>query len=153
MFEVTAIKGFYAKPAGDMSLSAPTINGAISFKILNKIRFLHPTFGVITVIPRSLDYTISDKKGPLDTIWSLKPETQVEYKTVTELFNSKYEDCVEDIHMVTSTSPDHMLYARIVVRDVSTINRILSICPIVKFNVNGKQFWTRKPKHKDQYRS
>lgn len=121
--------------------------------------FPHPTFGVITVIPRSLDYTIPNKKGPLDTIWSLNPKAQVDDRTmfltfsrglyvteeeVVELFNSKYGDCVEDVHMVPPTSSNRSLYAKMVVRNVSTIDQILSTCSSAKFRINGKHVWARK---------
>ncbi|XP_060216525.1 uncharacterized protein LOC132644008 [Lycium barbarum] len=119
-----------------------------------------------SVIPRALDYTLSNKKGPLDTIWSLKPEAQVDDRTmfltfskgypvteaeVIELFNSKYGDCAEDVHMVPPTSSNHSLYARMVVRDVSTIDQSLSTCPIAKFRINGKDVWARKYEYQDQH--
>uniref|UniRef100_K4CKP1 Uncharacterized protein n=1 Tax=Solanum lycopersicum TaxID=4081 RepID=K4CKP1_SOLLC len=99
--------------------------------------FPHQTFGIITVILRSLDYIIPNKNGPLENIWSLKPKSQVDDRTmfltlsrgehmtkkeVVELFNSKYIDFVEDVHMPPPTSSKLLLYAQMVVRDVSTID-------------------------------
>lgn len=43
-------------------------------------------------------------------------------KEVVELFNSKYIDFVEDVHMPPPTSSKLLLYAQMVVRDVSTID-------------------------------
>ncbi|XP_055830805.1 uncharacterized protein LOC129899821 [Solanum dulcamara] len=120
--------------------------------------FPHPTFGPITVVPRSLD-SIIPSKGLWG--WSIKNDAQVDDRTmfltfsrgfpvtegeVKELFNSCYGvNCVEQVHMVPLTSSsDHSLYARMVVRDVSTIDQILCSGSIAKFRINGKHVWARK---------
>ncbi|XP_016451868.2 uncharacterized protein LOC107776482 [Nicotiana tabacum] len=127
---------------------------------------LNSTFGAITVVPRTLDCIIPTKNGPLDSFWFLNPVVPVDDRTlfltfskgypvteadVIELFNSKYRDCIEDIHMVPSTTLDHSLYARMVVRDVSTVDQILSSSPIAKFRINGKHVWARKYERRDQH--
>ncbi|XP_015084263.1 uncharacterized protein LOC107027679 [Solanum pennellii] len=121
--------------------------------------FPHQTFGTITLILKSLDYIIPNKNEPLENIWSLKPKSQFDDRTmlltlsrsehmikkeVVELFNSKYRDCVEDVHMLPPTSSKHLLYSQMVVRDVSTIDQILSTKPIAKFKINGKDVWARR---------
>ncbi|KAG5590970.1 hypothetical protein H5410_041484 [Solanum commersonii] len=53
--------------------------------------------------------------------------------------------------MVPPTSSKHLLYAQMVVRDVSTIDQILSTSPIAKFKINGKVVWARKYESKDQH--
>ncbi|KAL3497392.1 hypothetical protein ACH5RR_040124 [Cinchona calisaya] len=123
--------------------------------------FPHPTYGSITIIPRTLDYVF-----PSEGIWGWAlnievpendrtifltfsrgyPVTEVE---VRELFTSHYGDCVEDIQMEPSTSSsssssDQSLYARLVVRDIETIDRVLRGGPIAKFKINGKHVWARK---------
>ncbi|KAM3309080.1 hypothetical protein P3S67_010824 [Capsicum chacoense] len=120
--------------------------------------FPHPTFGAITVVPRSLD-SIIPSRGLWG--WSLKNDAPVDDRTmfltfsrgfpvteaeVKELFNSYYGiDCVEHVHMVPSGSlSDHPLYAKMVVRDVSTIDQILCNGSIAKFKTNGKHVWARK---------
>ncbi|XP_016449808.1 uncharacterized protein LOC107774697 [Nicotiana tabacum] len=125
--------------------------------------FPHPTFGAITVVPRSLD-SIIQSRGLWG--WSVKIDAPVDDRTmfltfsrgfpvteaeVRELFNSYYGiDCVEHVHMVPSaSSSDHSLYARMVVRDVSIIDRILSRGYIAKFRVNGKHVWARKYERRD----
>ncbi|CAN4101566.1 unnamed protein product [Withania somnifera] len=120
--------------------------------------FPHPTFGAIIVVPRTLD-SIIPSRGLWG--WSLKADAPVDDRTmfltfsrgfpvteaeVKELFNSYYGiDCVEQVHMVPSTSSsDHSLYARMVVRDISSIDQILSSGSIAKFRINGKHVWARK---------
>ncbi|OIT06245.1 PREDICTED: uncharacterized protein LOC109219477 [Nicotiana attenuata] len=127
---------------------------------------LNSTFGSIEVVPRTLDYIIPTEEGPLDSFWSLNPAVPVEDRTlfltfskgypvteaeVIDLFNSKYRDCIEDIHMVPSTTLDHSLYARMVVRDVSTVDQILSTCAIAKFRINEKHVWARKYERRDKH--
>ncbi|MCD7467344.1 hypothetical protein HAX54_004751 [Datura stramonium] len=113
--------------------------------------FPHPTFGSITVVPRSLDSLIPSR-GLWG--WSLKTDAPLDDRTlfltfsrgfpvteaeVKELFNSYYGiDCVEQVHMVPSaSSSDHSLYARMLVRDVSTVDHILCNGSIAKFRING----------------
>ncbi|XP_060174333.1 uncharacterized protein LOC132605037 [Lycium barbarum] len=120
--------------------------------------FPHPTYGAITVVPRTLD-SIIPSRGLWG--WSLKSDAPVDDRTmfltfsrgfpvteaeVKELFNSYHGiDCVENVHMVPSaSSSDHSLYARMVVRDVSTIDQILCNGSIAKFRINGKHVWARK---------
>ncbi|KAJ8535493.1 hypothetical protein K7X08_023213 [Anisodus acutangulus] len=120
--------------------------------------FPHPTFGAITVVPRTLDSIIPSRDL---WSWSLKTDAPVDDRTmfltfsrgfpvteaeVKELFNSYYGiDCVENVHMVPSgSSSDHSLYARMAVRDVSTIDQILCNGSIAKFRINGKHVWARK---------
>ncbi|KAK6782237.1 hypothetical protein RDI58_020033 [Solanum bulbocastanum] len=130
-------------------------------------RFPYQTFGIITVVPRILNYIIPNKNGPLENIWSLKPKAQVDDRTilltfsrgghhmteeeVVELFNSKYRDCVEDVHMVPPTSSKHFLYIQTMVRYVSTIDQILSTSPIAMFKINGRDVSARKYESRDQH--
>lgn len=124
--------------------------------------FPHPTFGPIVVIPRSPDYVIPN--GGLWG-WSISTEAPVDDRTmfltfsrgypvteeeVKELFNSYYGDCVETVKMVPpTTASEQPLYARLVVRSVSTIDQVLSRGPIAKFRVNGKHVWARKYERRD----
>ncbi|VFQ87391.1 unnamed protein product [Cuscuta campestris] len=60
---------------------------------------------------------------------------------VRELFNSYYGDCVEAVKMVSpAAASEQLLYARLVVRSVGTIDQVLSGGPIAKFHVNGNTF-------------
>ncbi|KAA8521558.1 hypothetical protein F0562_012231 [Nyssa sinensis] len=118
--------------------------------------FPHPTFGSITVIPQGHDYHL-----PLGELWgwSLNLEVPVDDRTmfltfsrgypvtedeVKELFVGYFGDCVEYIQMEESTSTGQTLFARMVVRSVSTIDRILNGGYIAKFRINGKHVWARK---------
>ncbi|XP_019173898.1 PREDICTED: uncharacterized protein LOC109169472 [Ipomoea nil] len=126
--------------------------------------FPHPTFGAISVIPRSPDFAIPN--GGFWG-WSTAAEAPVDDRTmfltfsrgypvseeeVKELFNLYYGDCVETVKMVPpATASEQSLYARLVVRSVSTIDQVLSRGPIAKFRVNGKHVWARKYERRDMY--
>lgn len=125
--------------------------------------FPHPTYGPVTIIPRPPDYVLNSKinwaveavKTPVDdrtmflTFSRGYPVTEAE---VRGLFTFHYGDCVESISMEPSpTSPDQSLYARLVVRDTETIDRILSDGPISKFRVNGKHVWARKFERREPF--
>ncbi|RAL52838.1 hypothetical protein DM860_007606 [Cuscuta australis] len=124
--------------------------------------FPHPTFGSIAVVPRSRDSAIPNA-GLWG--WSMATEPPVDDRTmfltfsrgypvteeeVRELFNSYYGDCVEAVRMVPpAAASEQPLYARLVVRSVGTIDRVLSGGPIAKFRVNGKHVWARKYERRD----
>ncbi|VFQ60755.1 unnamed protein product [Cuscuta campestris] len=124
--------------------------------------FPHPTFGPIAVVPRSRDSAIPNA-GLWG--WAMAAEPPVDDRTmfltfsrgypvteeeVRELFNSYYGDCVEAVRMVPpAAASEQPLYARLVVRSVGTIDRVLSGGPIAKFRVNGKHVWARKYERRD----
>ncbi|XP_031101981.1 uncharacterized protein LOC116005887 [Ipomoea triloba] len=126
--------------------------------------FPHPIFGAINVIPRSPDFAIPN--GGFWG-WSTATEAPVDDRTmfltfsrgypvseeeVKELFNSYYGDCVETVKMVPPiNASEQSLYARLVVRSVSTIDQVLSRGSIAKFRVNGKHVWARKYERRDMY--
>nr|GLL37934.1 uncharacterized protein LOC109169472 [Ipomoea trifida] len=126
--------------------------------------FPHPIFGAINVIPRNPDFAIPN--GGFWG-WSTATEAPVDDRTmfltfsrgypvseeeVKELFNSYYGDCVETVKMVPPmNASEQSLYARLVVRSVSTIDQVLSRGPIAKFRVNGKHVWARKYERRDMY--
>ncbi|KAI5656457.1 hypothetical protein M9H77_25250 [Catharanthus roseus] len=126
--------------------------------------FPHPTFGPVTIIPRRPNY-IFPSKGMWG--WSLNIEAPVDDRTifltfsrgypvteaeVRELFCSHFGDSVvEEVSMEPSGSSsssssigEQCLYARMVLRDISTVDRILSRGQIAKFKINGKHVWARK---------
>ncbi|CDP13501.1 unnamed protein product [Coffea canephora] len=125
--------------------------------------FPHPTFGSLAIIPRAPDYVF-----PCEGIWGwgLNIEAPEDDRTifltfsrgypvteteVRELFASYYGDnCVESVSMEPSPdSPDQSLYARLVVRNIKTIDRVLGKGPIAKFKINGKHVWARKFERRD----
>ncbi|XP_070002382.1 uncharacterized protein LOC142165987 [Nicotiana tabacum] len=108
------------------------------------IILLNSTFGAITVVPRTLDYIIQTNKGPLDSFWSLNPAFPVGDRTLFLTFSKGHS-------YGASTTLDHSLYARMVVRDVSTVDQIWSSCPIAKFRINGKHVWARKYERIDKH--
>nr|GMD48752.1 uncharacterized protein LOC109169472 [Ipomoea batatas] len=147
---ISGIKAFLNKVTPDSPIPIPG--------------FPHPIFGAITVIPRSPDFAIPN--GGFWG-WSTATEAPVDDRTmfltfsrgypvseeeVKELFNSYYGDCVETVKMVPPmNASEQSLYARLVVRSVSTIDQVLSRGPIAKFRVNGKHVWARKYERRDMY--
>ncbi|CAN1290730.1 hypothetical protein LINPERPRIM_LOCUS20824 [Linum perenne] len=53
-------------------------------------------------------------------------------------------DCMESLHMQEVVPPKQALYARIVFKYGSTMDRILNGVNKAKFNINGKHVWVRK---------
>lgn len=119
--------------------------------------FPHPVYGSITVIPRTMEYVFASEgiwgwkmniEAPLDdrTLFlTFSRGYSVTESEVRELFSSYYGDCVECISMEpSSSSPDQFLYARLVVRDIQTVDHVLARGPIAKFKINGKHVWARK---------
>ncbi|CAA2973402.1 Hypothetical predicted protein [Olea europaea subsp. europaea] len=121
--------------------------------------FPHPTFGDITVIRRTQDYAIPF--GDEIWAWPENIEAPVNERTlfltfsrgypvtedeITELFTSHYGDCVENVILVKSAAShsEHPLAARMVVRSLSTVDRILRMGSIAKYKINDKHVWARK---------
>jgi hypothetical protein len=63
---------------------------------------------------------------------------------VKGVFTELYGDCVESVQMETVPSGEQPLYARMVLRCVTIVDRILNGKRISKFRVNGKHIWARK---------
>jgi hypothetical protein len=69
---------------------------------------------------------------------------------VKELFTELFGDCVESVQMETVPSSEQPLYARMVLRSVTFVDRMLEGKRISKFRVNGKHIWARKYERRDQ---
>ncbi|XP_057959206.1 uncharacterized protein LOC131151804 [Malania oleifera] len=123
--------------------------------------FPHPVFGDVTIIKLPLDYSL-----PIRELWCWDrtediPEDDrtmfltfsrgfpVSEAEVRELFTRLYGDCVDSILMELVPANEQPLYARMVLRSVTTIDEILNGKPISKFRINGKHIWTRKYEKRD----
>lgn len=133
--------------------------------------FPHPTFGNVTIIPRRPNYVFPSQGS---SGWSLNIEVPVDDRSlfltfsrgypvteeeIRELFTIHYgENCVDEVFLEPPLSPttieasastmygeqQQRLYARLVLRDVTTIDKVLSKGPIAKYKINGKHVWARK---------
>ncbi|KAF8403068.1 hypothetical protein HHK36_011162 [Tetracentron sinense] len=63
---------------------------------------------------------------------------------VMRFFTRKYGDCIETIYMQEVDENVQALYARLVIREASTIATILKGKDKVKFVINGKHVWARR---------
>ncbi|KAK7363304.1 hypothetical protein VNO77_05440 [Canavalia gladiata] len=63
---------------------------------------------------------------------------------VREFFSMAYGDCIEALYMQEVLPNEQALFARIVFRNMSTIDSILKGANKVKFSINGKHVWARK---------
>nr|GMD41029.1 uncharacterized protein LOC109169472 [Ipomoea batatas] len=132
---ISGIKAFLNKTHLSLSRDSPTPYSAQSTLSQETRISLSPTAdsGVGPRPPRPRGYPVSEEE-------------------VKELFNSYYGDCVETVKMVPPmNASEQSLYARLVVRSVSTIDQVLSRGPIAKFRVNGKHVWARKYERRDMY--
>lgn len=69
---------------------------------------------------------------------------RVEEWEVREFFAMAYGDCMEALFMQEVQPNEQALFARIVFRNVSTIDMILRGANKAKFTINGKHVWARK---------
>ncbi|KAM7265286.1 hypothetical protein ACFE04_002969 [Oxalis oulophora] len=64
---------------------------------------------------------------------------------VRNFFQTIYGDCIESLHMQEVLPPNQQsLFARIIFRSPSTIERILNGRHTVKFSIQGRHVWARK---------
>lgn len=117
----------------------------------------HPIFGPITIVPtttqcdfptgelwgwQATDCASEDDRTIFLTFSRGFPVLEEEVK---ELFTKKYGDCVKSVHMGNAPSNNSQpLYAKMVLRSVENVDRILSGLHIAKFRINGKHIWARK---------
>ncbi|CAH9084209.1 unnamed protein product [Cuscuta epithymum] len=127
--------------------------------------FPDPVFGRVEVVP--LPPGSSVPEGGLWG-WATSYETTVDDRTmfltfsrgywvteeeVWELFTSLFGDCVEAVRMVPPViQEEQSLYARMVVRSVETIDKILGKKNIAKLRIHGKHVWARKYERRDRDR-
>ncbi|CAH9086898.1 unnamed protein product [Cuscuta europaea] len=125
--------------------------------------FPHPVFGRVEVVPIPPGSSVPD--GGLWG-WARSYETTVDDRTmfltfsrgywvseeeVWELFTSLFGDSVEAVKMVPPAVEDEQsLYARMVVRSVKTIDKILGKNIIAKLRINGKHVWARKYERRER---
>ncbi|TKY44448.1 hypothetical protein E2542_SST31619 [Spatholobus suberectus] len=69
---------------------------------------------------------------------------RVEEWEVREFLTMAYGDCIEALYMQEVQPSEQALFARIVFRQVSTIDMILRGATKAKFSINGKHVWARK---------
>lgn len=132
--------------------------------------FPHPLFGDLTVVTQPLDSDLI----PTAEMWGWHPTNDVpeddrtmfltfsrgfpvSEEEVRELFTEKFGNCVEGVHMgnVSSNSNNNNndqqpLYARMILKSVTTVDRILDGRHISKFRINGKHIWARKYARRDK---
>ncbi|KAK9283073.1 hypothetical protein L1049_011428 [Liquidambar formosana] len=64
---------------------------------------------------------------------------------VRDFFTGKYGDCIDAVYMQEVVHPEEqVLFARLVVRSVTTIDAVLNGQNKAKFTINGKHVWARK---------
>ncbi|XP_059460354.1 uncharacterized protein LOC132189624 [Corylus avellana] len=126
----------------------------------------HPLFGAITVVLTPVSSSTGFSAGGL---WDWQPADghdvseddrtmfltfsrgfPVLEEEVKELFTELFGDCVESVQMETVPSSEQPLYARMVLRSVTFVDRMLKGKRISKFRVNGKHIWARKYERRDQ---
>lgn len=119
--------------------------------------FPHPIFGSITIFPKSLDHSF-----PTGGLWGwptadggVSEDDRTLFLTfsrgfpvmaeeVKGLYTEAFGDCVEDIQMEDVPAGEQSLYARMVMKSVVAVDRILDGKRIAKFRINGKHIWARK---------
>ncbi|KAJ4826568.1 hypothetical protein Tsubulata_008517 [Turnera subulata] len=119
--------------------------------------FPHPLFGDVTIVPRS-----TDPYFPTGGIWGWTPSNNISEddrtmfltfsrgfpvtaEEVTELFTRMCGECVVRVQMQENVpSSEQPLFARMVLRSVTDVDRILNGRRIAKFRINGKHIWARK---------
>lgn len=124
--------------------------------------FPHPVYGDITVMPRPIDFNF-----PTGGLWGWNPinclseEDRTMFLTFSrgfpvseeeakELFTMYYGDCVEAVHTQPNSYPwAQSLFARLVLKSVTVVDKILCGERIAKFKVNGKHVWARKFDRRD----
>lgn len=68
---------------------------------------------------------------------------------VRELFTGMYGDCVDSVYMEEVSRNKQPLFARLVLRSVATVDRVLNGASIAKFTINSKHVWARKYERRD----
>ncbi|KAJ0030344.1 hypothetical protein Pint_12380 [Pistacia integerrima] len=123
--------------------------------------FPHPLFGGVTIVPRAMDFDF-----PAGGLWGWSPTNNnnvsedertmfltfsrgfpVSENEVRELFTRMCGDCVDTVYMQQNSNSSHddqPLFARLVLRSVNIVDRILNGRRIAKFRINGKHIWARK---------
>lgn len=69
---------------------------------------------------------------------------QVHEWEVREFLTRAFGDCVEALYMQEVQAGEQPLFARVVFRSASTIDRVLDASGKAKFIINGKHVWARK---------
>ncbi|KAF3447126.1 hypothetical protein FNV43_RR12306 [Rhamnella rubrinervis] len=133
--------------------------------------FPHPLFGALTVVTQPMDNDLISTTE----LWGWHPTNEiseddrtmfltfsrgfpVSEEEVRELFTEMFGNCVEGVHMgnVSSNSNNitndqqQPLYARMILKSVTTVDQILDGRHISKFRINGKHIWARKYERRDQ---
>ncbi|RVX02497.1 hypothetical protein CK203_031134 [Vitis vinifera] len=118
--------------------------------------FPHPLFGNVTIVLRSLDYSFPigglhgwnpTTEAPVDDrtmFLTFSRGNKVSESDVRELFTGLFGDCVDSVNMEEVSRNRQPLFARLVLRSVSTVDRILNGSSIAKFTINSKHVWARK---------
>ncbi|KAJ9687189.1 hypothetical protein PVL29_015870 [Vitis rotundifolia] len=118
--------------------------------------FPHPLFGNVTIVLRSLDYSFPigglhgwnpTTEAPVDDrtmFLTFSRGNKVSESDVRELFTGLFGDCVDSVNMEEVSRNRQPLFARLVLRSVSTVDRILNGSSIAKFAINSKHIWARK---------
>ena len=123
--------------------------------------FPHPVFGDVTIVRLPLDYCF-----PIGGLhgWNPTTEAPVDDRTmfltfsrgnkvtendVMELFTGLFGDCVDSVNMEEVARNRQPLFARLVLRSVSTVDSILNGKSIAKFTINSKHIWARKYERRD----
>lgn len=131
--------------------------------------FPHPLFGDLTVVTQPMDNDLI----PTAELWGWHPTNEVSEddrtmfltfsrgfpvseEEVRKLFTEMFGNCVEGVHMgnlssnSNSNNDQQPLYARMILKSVTTVDQILDGRHISKFRINGKHIWARKYERRDQ---
>ncbi|KAK7400720.1 hypothetical protein VNO78_12001 [Psophocarpus tetragonolobus] len=139
-----------------------TLRGNRSHMPLTIPGFPHPLFGTFDVPPKNTmnldlfdvriwtnspfdDVTIDDKTMFL-TFSRGFPVSEDEAK---QLFTSRYGDCVESLSMGKIDMHNQSMFAKMVLKTVTTVDHILNGKRVAKLQINGKHIWARKYDRRD----
>lgn len=119
--------------------------------------FPHPLFGNVTIVRRPLDYSFAigglhgwnptTEAAPVDDrtmFLTFSRGNKVTENDVMQLFTGLFGDCVDSVNMEEVGRNRQPLFARLVLRSVSTVDRILNGKSIAKFSIHSKHIWARK---------
>ena len=124
--------------------------------------FPHPLFGDFDMTPQApkldlLDDNIWNGKRPSDDVTeedrtmflTFSRGFPVSEKEVKQLFTGSFGDRVESVTMGDADVNRQNLFAVMVLKDVATVDRILTGQRIAKLHINGKHIWARKYELRD----
>ncbi|KAJ8751635.1 hypothetical protein K2173_025791 [Erythroxylum novogranatense] len=124
--------------------------------------FPHPVFGNVIILPRAVD-----NEFPTGGLWGWEANNNitedertmfltfsrgfpVTKEEVTDLFTENFGDIVVSVQMQDNVSSDEQpLFAKMVLRNIKAVDRVLNGQRIAKFRVNGKHIWARKYERRD----